>query len=645
MKRLNIFIFIVLSFLCFITPVNAEGTKKYYIEANILENGDMQVKELKELSGSYNGIETTIRYANTNLQTFTGVLDDFEGSSIYNGSAITDLKVYDVNSPITSFSQINNTNSIFPLVNYANKGDYGVYTMSNINNGYNLLIYMPSFYNKASLITYTIKDAVVVHNDIAELAWNFIGRDYKEEIDELKIIINLPDNSNELRVFSHGPLNGINRIIDKKSVELVNPNVPAYNAVDMRVVFDKRLVSSATKKSNIDGLNNILKVEEKKANEANKLREEAREKEEKIRLVTNIFNVVSVFWVVGLIIVIYKIYKNYDKEYKSDFNMEYFREIPSEYSPEIVSYLMYKTIKQEAFAASILELIRKKILILDEIQTEKNTLFGKKTYAGYKLSKNENYKKENISELEETILSLIIDTIGNGNYVYLDQITEYSKDYSNARTFMTKYDNWKNKAVMTANIEEFYITNTNVRIKAVLYSLIMPLISFISLYISINLGITYLLNIVSFISIIYFCSFTKRTKKGNDEYKKWNALKNFLNDFGRFQEKEIPEIALWEKYLVYATVFGIADKVQEQIKIKLQNMNYDTTDFTFLYFDNWYFYHTLNKSLSNTISSARTTITQHEIATSSNSSSSGFGGGSSIGGGSFGGGGSGGGRF
>ena len=110
-------------------------------------------------------------------------------------------------------------------------------------------------------------------------------------------------------------------------------------------------------------------------------------------------------------------------------------------------------------------------------------------------------------------------------------------------------------------------------------------------------------------------------------------------------EKEIKEISLWERYLVFATVFGIADKVQEVMKVHLQDFNYDTTDFTFLYFRDLYFYRTLNNSISRSISTARSTITQHEMAQSARSSSSGFGGGSSFGGGGFGGGGSGGGRF
>ena len=43
-------------------------------------------------------------------------------------------------------------------------------------------------------------------------------------------------------------------------------------------------------------------------------------------------------------------------------------------------------------------------------------------------------------------------------------------------------------------------------------------------------------------------------------------LYNFLRDFTLSGERSAPEVALWRNYLVYATLFGIADRVAEQFK-------------------------------------------------------------------------------
>ena len=58
------------------------------------------------------------------------------------------------------------------------------------------------------------------------------------------------------------------------------------------------------------------------------------------------------------------------------------------------------------------------------------------------------------------------------------------------------------------------------------------------------------------------------------------AHKRFLEDFSRFNEKELPEVTLWDKYLVYAVVLDCADKLSKEMELKMPNM--DTTDTTYV---------------------------------------------------------------
>ena len=143
----------------------------------------------------------------------------------------------------------------------------------------------------------------------------------------------------------------------------------------------------------------------------------------------------------------------------------------------------------------------------------------------------------------------------------------------------------------------------------------------------------------------------RRSKEGEELYKKWEGLKNFLDDFGKFENKELPEINLWEKYLVYATLFGNAKKVSEVMKLKVKELNMQSefmdVDVTDLYY--------VNRMLSNSLRSSVNAATSAKIASERSSSSgggsyggfssgSGGGGGFSSGGGG-GGGGTGGGHF
>ena len=138
-------LFFLLAFLLLPILVYADGTTYYYIEANVLSNGDMQIKEVRLMNGSYNGYLVSLKYKNSSLKNFTGDLNDFDGSGIYNSSGLQNIKVYDATVTKDKYKIINE----FRQVSSAKKGDYGVYTKSEKDGGAVLTAYLPSSYNRA----------------------------------------------------------------------------------------------------------------------------------------------------------------------------------------------------------------------------------------------------------------------------------------------------------------------------------------------------------------------------------------------------------------------------------------------------------------------------------------------------------------
>lgn len=57
----------------------------------------------------------------------------------------------------------------------------------------------------------------------------------------------------------------------------------------------------------------------------------------------------------------------------------------------------------------------------------------------------------------------------------------------------------------------------------------------------------------------------KLTQKGEDEQAEWKGLAKYLKHYSLLNEKGIFDIIVWEKYLVYATAFGISEKVIEEL--------------------------------------------------------------------------------
>ena len=80
----------------------------------------------------------------------------------------------------------------------------------------------------------------------------------------------------------------------------------------------------------------------------------------------------------------------------------------------------------------------------------------------------------------------------------------------------------------------------------------------------------YLLSIILFIAFLYLNSKAKKhillTDFGEEEYLKWRALYNFINDGTLLKEKAVFDVVLWEQFLVYATAFGISDKVSDSLE-------------------------------------------------------------------------------
>ncbi len=58
------------------------------------------------------------------------------------------------------------------------------------------------------------------------------------------------------------------------------------------------------------------------------------------------------------------------------------------------------------------------------------------------------------------------------------------------------------------------------------------------------------------------------TQSGEDEYVKWRGLYNFLNSDTLIKDRTYLELPIWEKYLIYATAFGLSQKVIDAIRIR-----------------------------------------------------------------------------
>lgn len=119
---------------------------------------------------------------------------------------------------------------------------------------------------------------------------------------------------------------------------------------------------------------------------------------------------------------------------------------------------------------------------------------------------------------------------------------------------------------------------------------------------------------------------------GAEVYYLWTSFENMLREIARLDQAELESIVVWNRLLVYATLFGYADKVSHLMKVhQIQVENQDIN----LYVDyGWHgmFYHS-SAQMSHYASIANTAST-YSVSSGNGSSGGGFsggGGGGSIG--------------
>ncbi len=624
MKKIAV---IMLSFL--LLPVLVSGAEydieHFYIDATLKTNGDMDVSELIVLDGTFNGYERDIVYS----------LNDND----YNALGITNLRIYgkEVYGSV-SLDSFQDDFEDFSAVNSAENGDSNKYILSDISGGKRVRMYY-STYNSttAFLIKYTLKDVGILHEDVVEYYWNFIGNDFEDNINDIKIRVNYP-NKFEMEDFNwwfHGDLMGESHIdedsFDYTSVIASLSYLKRNTPVDFRTLVDKNYYGALTfsKSDNATVRESIVAHEDDIVRKDNERRQRERE-------LLETFDSLCVAFYIFLIATWIYVYKKYDKERKPEFIHKYNREFIDDYNVEVVDYLMNNNITPNALSASIMNLIYKKNIVVEKEADGKNYKFTLKN-------------RDRLNDTENSLVDFLFLTVGNNSEEDSDliftskELKDYAKSTKTCDDFMASYTAWKNKVLEDGKKMNFY-DSLGERFKYAILVLVVACILYFFGVVVYHIN-TLLLNSVVFAAIIfliYVGCIKRKSKRGIEDYAKWKAFKNFLNDFAVFETKDLPEIILWERYLVYATVFGLAKKVEKEMNVKIKEMNIDDS----IYRDTYFYSHNvnvvsdINTMIMSSYQGAQSTITRVS-ASSSDGSFGGHGGGFSSGGG-FGGGGGGG---
>lgn len=489
-------------------------------------------------------------------------------------------------------------------------------------------------------LRYTAHDAVQVYEDIAEFTWQPISAEGMFEVKRAVIRVHLPAGADlgEIRAWGHGPLNGNVEINSPTLVTLTLEDIYPGDYMEVRLAMPNSLFPQAARLSG-NRLETILAEEEGLAQQANAERTNV-----KIQM---ILIPISLAAILLLAIWMRKKAAHNNPYLQPQEAPKYFRDLPSEDLPALVYTLMTYYPKGRKLcgdegnkiSATLLDLTARGIITAQE---GKAGLFTK-PQAELTLVQDA-YEKAELSEYERKLIQLCFEQIAPaGEPLRPKDIKRYGEHHPNRMLAeLNEMD-----ALLDREAKQKYYGPSVSYGKQFLAAFLPPFLLGLLLAIT---GLARILGIAMavfgiLVSLLAFIGFsTKRLNQaGEDQFALWLAFRNFLEDFSQFDQKELPELALWERYLPYAAALGAADRLIKQLPVVYpQLQEYGYTDFYLLYLmthrGGYGSYLQSVRSISDSLHTTRQTIT---MAQSSSSSGGGFGGGfSGFGGfGGFGGGG------
>ena len=392
---LRIFLFFLISIVSFAANYRIE---KLDIEANLQKDGSMVVSE-------------AVTY---NIDEINGVYFDIDAKGF---GELEDLQVFEDEPNTSSFKEVDTSN----------------YEVSVSDELYRIKLYSKNQNNiRTFKFVYKLPEAIKVYDDVAQFNRKMVGKEWQQGINYITAKVIIPvsssyDNSNIL-VFGHGPLTGE---VDKEGNTVIYKlnNYYPGDFLEAHILMEPEIFSEYNKSKIVhkDMKQKLLDMEAKLADEANAERDKARRQPNKFKKLFGkqglMLGVLVSIWG-ALIFYIYGIYRRKNRVKNSVG--KYLRELPDDSSPALVGSFMTDSIGGNEILATIVDLIRRKILRL-ETSEEKSII----TLVG---------NTEKLSAQERVIVDIYINDFGDGKSLDLKSFGFFQKvPMSTAR----KFEKWK----------------------------------------------------------------------------------------------------------------------------------------------------------------------------------------------------------
>lgn len=609
-QRCGLGLLILLLFVLSIGPATLEASDRDYdfsnlqIDVGLNADGSLEIREQRtvEFDGRYTGM--------------------WQWIALKGGMQVSDVVVAENGVPYTK----QNTDEIGPagtyFVRYENDQVYIDWS------------FLAQDERRTFVISYQVDNAVLVHHDVAEFYYQFVGDKWDEGVGEVIVNLYLPQSAGEeLRAWGHGPLWGEVTLVNDQHVQWTITSLPSKTFLEGRVTFPTEVVPNATNFTGKDALATILAEEEMNAERANRYRK-AKSSDPYLAVI---------LFAISIGVTITQ-WRKYGRELAPDFDGEYYRDLPNKYSPAELGVLWNTgAVQAQDLTATILDLARRGYLKIEEVVSESQGMLRKKERVDYQLTRLESIDQEStpLRLHEQSLLDFLFQDVAKQDKITsFDEIETYAKKKQSK--FIKFWSDWQADVKNEAEQWDFFdqtiskYRNRLAGIGALVFFAAIPFLIYRLFLVALACFASGLVLLIAGIAM------HRRSQSGTNDYARWRAFKRFLEDFSEIPRHQIPALVIWEHYLVYAVTLGVASEVIKQLELVYPGLE----DGGYMFGYGWYYYsgmahiHARQNSINRMTDSLQNSM-KSSISTAQSSGSGSGGGFSGGGGGGFGGGGGG----
>jgi len=506
------------------------------IDLFVEENGNLHVKEKLHysFSGTYNGVYRDIPLAS--------------------GQKIENLKI-------------------------STQGAYSSYQVNRNGDIQSLKIFLYSNSQKTIPVTdrdvdvfieYDFINVIKIYNDIAELHYKLWGEGWDVDVGQVNSNIHLKSGDG-VQYWLNPPYFVQNDNWQDGTLQVASESIPSGNYFELRMAIPKDQFAADpqfAQKINIDGLPKIERIQ--------------RDYENELNLKTGLYSILAILMFLSIFLPVL-IYFKFGREPKIDYRAEYERDLPTDDLPAVVNAISGRGLGKrvgepdmDGFRATIMDLINRKYLLMQNIPSK----LDENKDASLSLKINYDKGLNGLKNFESDVINFLREFEEEG-IIYLDSLKHDLKDKSTAESFRDSYnlwkDNLKNEFLDDETMNKIFLKKGDTYLKA--FGIIGLIVAAITFFFTVsdplpasNLALisSIILGFVAVISLIMPQKVAGQWTTYGEEYDaKWHNFRKYIQDFSLIKEYPPESVKIWNKYLVYATALGVADKVRKTMEMSL----------------------------------------------------------------------------